>query len=245
MWLDGKRALITGGSRGLGRSLCAVFAQEGASVAFTYAADEDGAAETLSEVAAQGRPVFSARASVLDSKAMGDFVARCETEWGGLDILVNNAGVSQVLPIALLEEEDWDELLDVNLKGTYLATRLVLRGMFRRRAGRILNIGSIAGLRLLEAPVHYAASKAAIRGFTESLAKEVGRYGIMVICLAPGILDGGVGESLPPHRLKEYLQHCSLGRVGTFREVSEVAAFLVSDQNTYMNGATLAMDGGL
>lgn len=245
MWLEGKRALITGGSRGLGRSLCAVFAQEGASVAFTYAADEDGAAETLSEVATQGRPVLTARASVLDSKAMGDFVARCETEWGGLDILVNNAGVSQVLPIALLEEEDWDELLDVNLKGTYLATRLVLRGMFRRRAGRILNIGSIAGLRLLEAPVHYAASKAAIRGFTESLAKEVGRYGIMVNCLAPGILEGGVGQSLPPYRLKEYLQHCSLGRVGTFREVSEVAAFLVSDQNTYMNGATLAMDGGL
>lgn len=245
MWLDGKRALITGGSRGLGRSLCVVFAQEGASVAFTYATDEDGAAETLREAAAHGRPTMCSRASVLDVTAMGEVVGRFEAEWGGLDILVNNAGISQVLPIALLEEEDWDGLLDVNLKGTYLATRLVLRGMFRRRAGRILNIGSIAGIRLLEAPVHYAASKAAIRGFTESLAKEVGRYGITVNCLAPGILEGGVGQSLPPYRLEEYLRHCSLGRVGTFREVSEVAAFLVSDRNTYMNGATLAMDGGL
>jgi NAD(P)-dependent dehydrogenase (short-subunit alcohol dehydrogenase family) len=176
---------------------------------------------------------------------MIDFVKHCEDEWGGLDILVNNAGVSQVLPIALLEEDDWDQLLDTNLKGTYLVTRVVLRGMFRRRSGRILNIGSIAGLRPLEAPVHYAASKAAIRGFTESLAKEVGRYGITVNSLAPGILEGGVGLSLPQYRLDEYLKHCALGRVGTFEEVSVAAAFMVSDLNSYMNGATLTMDGGL
>ncbi|MDA8115799.1 MAG: 3-oxoacyl-ACP reductase FabG [Actinomycetota bacterium] len=245
MWLEGKRVLITGGSRGLGRSLCVVFAREGASVAFTYSTDQEGAGETVNQVSVHGRPVVSARASVLDRESMGQLVARCEAEWGGIDILVNNAGVSRVLPIALLEEEDWDELVDINLKGTYLTTRLVLRGMFRRRSGRILNIGSVAGIRPLEAPVHYAASKAGVKGFTEALAKEVGRYGITVNCLAPGILEGGVGLSLPQYRLDEYLKHCALGRVGTFEEVSEAAAFLVSDLNSYMNGGTLTMDGGL
>lgn len=108
-----------------------------------------------------------------------------------------------------------------------------------------LNIGSVAGLRLLEAPVHYAASKAAIKGFTESLAKEVGRYGITVNMLAPGILDGGVGCNLPSYRLADYVKHCALGRIGTLTDVSETAAFLISNQNSYMNGATLVMDGGL
>lgn len=243
--LENQRALVTGASRGLGREICLVLAREGAAVAFTYARDDDGAAETLQQLQSAGRPALACKASVLDSQAMGQLITRCETEWGGLDILVNNAGVSSMLPVALLEEADWDELMDINLKGTYLTTRQVLRGMFRRRAGRILNIGSIAGLRPLEAPVHYSASKAAIKGFTESLAKEVGRYGITVNCLAPGILEGGVGGNLPSYRLEEYLSHCALGRVGTFAEVAEMAAFMVSSRNSYMNGATLAMDGGL
>jgi NAD(P)-dependent dehydrogenase (short-subunit alcohol dehydrogenase family) len=100
-------------------------------------------------------------------------------------------------------------------------------------------------MRLIESPVHYAASKAAIKGFTESLAKEVGRYGITVNSLAPGLLEGGVGDNLPAYRLSDYLKHCALGRVGTFSEVSELAAFLVSDENSYMDGVTLVMDGGL
>jgi NAD(P)-dependent dehydrogenase (short-subunit alcohol dehydrogenase family) len=117
--------------------------------------------------------------------------------------------------------------------------------MIRRKSGRILNIGSLAGMRLIESPVHYAASKAAIKGFTEALAKEVGRYNITVNSLAPGILEGGVGSNLPSYRLENYLKHCALGRVGTFDEISRTAAFMVSDENTYMNGVTLVMDGGL
>lgn len=243
--LKGKHILVTGGSRGLGRSLCLTFAGQGASVAFNFNSDDEGAAGTIEQARACGSEIKAFKNSVLDRKTIMDMIASLEKSWGAIDILVNNAGISQVLPMALLEEEDWDGVMDVNVKGTYIVTRQVLRGMIRRKSGRILNIGSLAGMRLIESPVHYAASKAAIKGFTEALAKEVGRYGITVNCLAPGILEGGVGSNLPSYRLENYLKHCALGRVGTFDEISRTAAFMVSDENTYMNGATLVMDGGL
>ena len=243
--LKGKHILVTGGSRGLGRSLCLTFAGQGASVAFNFNADDEGATGTVERARACGSEIKAFKNSVLDRKTIMDMIASLEKSWGAIDILVNNAGISQVLPMALLEEEDWDGVMDVNVKGTYIVTRQVLRGMIRRKSGRILNIGSLAGMRLIESPVHYAASKAAIKGFTEALAKEVGRYGITVNCLAPGILEGGVGSNLPSYRLESYLKHCALGRVGTFDEISRTAAFMVSDENTYMNGVTLVMDGGL
>ncbi len=245
MLLKGKNILVTGGSRGLGRNLCVTFAREGANVAFNYTSDEKGASETQSQAGSCISQIRAIKASVLDKDAIREMVAQIEKDWGSIDILVNNAGISHMLPMALLEEEDWDAVMDINVKGTYLVTRMVLRGMIRRRSGKILNIGSIAGMRMIESPVHYAASKAAIKGFTEALAKEMGRYGITVNSIAPGILEGGVGDSLPSYRLKDYLSHCSLGRVGAFSEVSEVAAFLISGENSYMNGATLLMDGGL
>ena len=117
--------------------------------------------------------------------------------------------------------------------------------MIRRRSGKILNIGSLAGMRTIESPVHYASSKAAVKGFTESLSKEVARYGIVVNSIAPGLLEGGVSDTLPSYRLRDYLKHCSLGRVGNYSEVSEAAAYMISDENSYMNGFTLTMDGGL
>lgn len=245
MLLKNKNIIVTGGSRGLGRSLCITFAKEGANVAFNFSEDEHSATGTQQEAAAYGTKVQAFKASVLDKETLTLMINTVEESWGSIDILVNNAGISQMLPMALLEEEDWDMIMDTNVKGFYLITRLVLRGMIRRRQGTILNIGSVAGLRLLEAPVHYSASKAAIKGFTESLAKEVGRYGIRVNMLAPGILEGGVGSNLPSYRLEEYIKNCALKRIGTFDEVSEMAAFLISEQNSYMNGATLTMDGGL
>ena len=245
MLLEGKRVLVTGGSSGLGQRLVCTCAREGARVAFSYSRNGDGAKATEELARPLGQPLRSFRASVLDGEAIRAMVSALETEWGGIDVLVNNAGISRILPMALLEEEDWDELMDINVKGTYLVTRAVLKGMIRRRSGRILNIGSLAGMRIIEAPVHYATSKAAIKGFTESLAKEVGRYGISVNCLAPGLLEGGVGAQLPDYRLRDYLQHCALGRVGTFEEIAELCVFLISDRNSYMTGATLVADGGL
>src|SRR5207248_6109718 len=130
-------------------------------------------------------------------------------------------------------------------KGTFVTTRAALRGMIRRKAGAILNIGSLAGVRMMEAPVHYYTSKAAVKGMTEAVAKEVARYGIRVNCLAPGLLEDGVGRNLPEHRLTDYLKHCALGRIGRFDEVAQLAAFLVSDGNGYMSGETVVIDGGV
>lgn len=244
--LEGKRALITGGARGLGRALARVFAAEGATVAFSYTRDEDGAKATLALIRAEGADARAFKTSVLDVAATDAMVRDLDSAWGGLDVLVNNAGVTQNLPIALLEEEDWDRVMDVNVKGTFLTSRAVLRGMIRRKKGGvILNVGSLAGTRMLEAPVHYCASKAAINGLTQAMAKEVARYQVRVICLAPGLLEDGVGRNLPDHRLADYLKHCALGRVGTFEEVARFAAFLVSDVNSYMSGETVLMDGGL
>ncbi len=243
--LKGKKVIVTGGSSGLGQAMCKIFAREGAWIAFNYSSNENGADKTVEQIKKYTDKVKCFKASVLDKKLLKEIVEDLEEEWDGIDVLVNNAGISQILPIALLEEEDWDRVMDVNVKGTYLVSRTVLKGMIRRRRGKILNMGSLAGMRIIEAPVHYAASKAAIKGFTESLAKELGRYNITVNSLAPGMLEGGVGANLPSYRLKDYLKHCSLGRVGNFSEVSEMAAFLISDDNTYMNGLTIVMDGGL
>jgi NAD(P)-dependent dehydrogenase (short-subunit alcohol dehydrogenase family) len=136
-------------------------------------------------------------------------------------------------------------MMDTHVKGAFLTTKAVLRGMVKLKRGHILNIGSLAGVKMIQAPVHYCAAKAALKGFTEGLAKEIGRYGITVNCLAPGVLDEGVSENLPPAKRDQYLQHCAIGRTGKLDEVAEVAAFLVSSRNSYMNGATVVIDGGV
>ncbi len=243
--LSGKKALITGGSRSLGRAICEAFAREGAEIAFTYSSDEKGAAETRARVEAIGTKCSVFKASVTDEAATAQVVTTLESEWLAIDILVNNAGASQALPIALMDEADWDAIVDVNLKGTYLVSRRVVQGMIRRRSGTILNIGSLAGCRLLEAPIHYCAAKAGVKAFTEALSKEVARYGVRVNCLAPGLLEEGVAENLPDHKLKGFLDQVALNRRGTLAEVARFATFLVSSRNSYMNGATVVLDGGL
>jgi NAD(P)-dependent dehydrogenase (short-subunit alcohol dehydrogenase family) len=235
--LEGKRTLVTGGSRGLGRALCRVFTEEGARVAFTWTRDELAAA-SLAE--ARGF-----RVSVLDVAATAAMVSELERDWGGIDVLVNNAGLTQVMPLALIDGDDWDGVLDVNLKGAFLTSKAVLPGMVRGRGGVILNIGSLAGSRLIAAPVHYCASKGGVEAMTRAMAKELARYGIRVLCLAPGLLDDGMSKNIPPSALAEYLRHCALGRLGTVEEAARLAAFLVSDRNSYMNGETVVLDGGL
>ena len=243
--LQDKRVLVTGGARGLGRAFCHRFALEGAAVAFNYSTDDEGAKTTTELVENNSARALSFRVSVTDAAELDRMAKQIEQEWGGIDILVNNAGISQPLPVALMEEADWDSIMDINVKGQFLASRAVLKGMLKRRQGCILNIGSLAGLRLLEAPVHYSASKAAVKGFTEALSKEMARYNIRVNCLAPGLLEEGVAQNLPEHRVREYLKHVALHRKGTLEEVAKFAAFLVSDRNSYMTGATIIMDGGL
>ena len=243
--LDGRTAIVTGGSRGLGRAICVALAADGADVAFNYLRDDDAAAETARAIAATGRRAWPYKVSVLDRAGLRTMAAEVAAATGRLDILVNNAGHGQVVPIALMEEEDWDRMLDTHVKGAFLASQAVLRTMIKQRYGRILNVSSLAGVKMLEAPVHYSTAKAALKGFTESLAKEIARYGITVNCVAPGVLDTGVSDHLPPARRDEYLRHCALRRVGRLDEVADVVAFLASERNSYMNGATVILDGGV
>ncbi len=243
--LAGKIALITGGGRGLGAAMVRVFAAAGAKVAFSYARNEEAAKALVETVAAAGGQAFGYPVSVLDTPGTEGMMRDLETRFGPLDILVNNAGISQNLPLPLLEEEDFDKVLDVNVKGAYLTSRAALRGMMRRKKGVILNIGSLVSERILEAPIHYTTSKAAIDGLTKALAKEASRHGVRVLCLAPGLLEDGLGKNLPEHRLVDYLKHCALGRVGTLEEVAKLGCFMASDEASYMWGATVVADGGV
>jgi 3-oxoacyl-[acyl-carrier protein] reductase len=245
MKLEGKRCVITGGSRGLGRAMCLAFAREGAKIAFNYSTDDADAQATEALLVDVGCEPLVFKGSVADSKHVTEMVKSITTSWGGIDVLVNNAGVTQILPIALLEEADWDQVMDVNAKGAYLMSRACLKSMIRAKAGHILNIGTFASERVIEAPVHYAAAKAALRGMTDALAREVGRYNIKVNLLAPGLLDCGLAQMLPKHRIDEYLSQTALGRLGTAAEVAELALFLVSAENSFMAAGKIVADGGL
>jgi 3-oxoacyl-[acyl-carrier protein] reductase len=245
--LAGRVALVTGGSRGLGRAICVALAREGATVAFNYARSDADAEATLAELAKvnpNGKH-SSHKVSVLDKAGLVELAKMLDTAHGKIDILVNNAGFGQVVPLALMEESDWDHMIDTHVKGAFLTTQAVLRAMVRERYGRVINIGSLAGVKMMQAPVHYATAKAALKGFTESLAKEVGRYGITINCVAPGILDEGVSDHLPPARREEYLRHCSLRRIGSLDEAANVVVFVASEKNSYMNGATVVVDGAV
>lgn len=248
MLLAGKRCLVTGGSRGLGLAMCKAFARHGAKVALTYRRSDQDAADAVKAVQAQSPTAqlpLRFKGSVADAAHVQQTIAQLTAEWGGIDVLVNNAGVTQIVPIALLDEADWDEMLAVHVKGAYLFSRAVLKSMIRQKRGHILSIGSFASERMIESPVHYAAAKSALRGFTEALGREVGRYNIAVNLLSPGLLDVGLGQMLLPHRIKEYVAQCPLGRLGTAAEVAEMAAFLVSEENTFMTGSKVVLDGGL
>ncbi len=241
----GRVALVTGGSRGLGRAICLTLAKEGAFVAFNYLKHDEDAAATVAAIEAAGGRASAHKVSVLDRPGLSELAKSLDRAHGKIDILVNNAGYGQVVPLALMEESDWDNMLDTHVKGAFLATQAVLRVMVRERYGRVINVGSLAGIKMMQAPVHYATAKAALKGFTESLAKEIGRYGITVNCVAPGILDEGVSDHLPPARKDEYVRHCALRRVGRLEEAADMIAFIASERASYTNGATLVVDGAV
>jgi NAD(P)-dependent dehydrogenase (short-subunit alcohol dehydrogenase family) len=236
---------VTGGSRGLGRALCEAFAREGARVAFTFRRREADAEDTLASLASLGAEALRFQGDVAEAAHAHSVVGAVTRAWGGVDVLVNNAGVHHVVPLALLEEADWDLMLGTCLKGPYLFSRAALRGMIRARKGVILNIGVFSSERIVEAPAHYAAAKAGLRGLTDALAREVGRHGVRVNMLSPGLLDVGLGRMLMPHRVEEYRAQAALGRTGTAEEVARMAVFLVSEENTFMTGAKVTPDGGL
>lgn len=241
-------ALVTGGTRGLGLAIAAELMRRAAGrgrVAVTWLRSErdaEAAREVLAPLAAEVRVVRGDAADPAHARALVDGLVEA---WGGLDVLVNNAGVHQLLPIALVEEADWDLVVDSNLKAAYVCSRAALRPMIRSQRGVILNIGAFSSERVVDVPVHWAAAKAGLRGLTEALAREVGRYGIRVVLLAPGLLESGASRLLPKHRLEEYRAQSPAGRLQTVEELARFASFLASDDAALVTGAKVSVDGGV
>jgi len=243
--LAGRTAFVTGGTGAVGEAICRALRRDGAAVAFSYANSADKAALLESELDRPGAKVRSFRADVRDWARLQEVAREVEDAFGGADVLVNCAGVAQVMPFALIREEDWDLMMDVNVKGMFLTTRAFIKGMIRRRRGSIVNLGSLAGMRVMEVPVHYAAAKSAVVGFTVALAREIGRYGIRVNAVVPGLLEKGVGMNVPEKQKEEYRRFCCLSRTGTPEEVAELVAFLAGDRAGYINAQAIFVDGGI
>jgi 3-oxoacyl-[acyl-carrier protein] reductase len=243
--LKGKVAFVTGGSGAVGSAIVRVMAREGAAVAYSYHTGAEKAAALDAELTKAGATVRSYPLDVLDGAAAVRLAEQVEREMGPPAILVNNAGVTQVMPFALIEEADWDRLMGVNVKGMFLVTKAFVRGMVRRRGGAVVNMGSLAGQRVLDVPVHYATAKSAVVGFTLALARELGRYKVRVNAVVPGMLTEGVSVNVPEREQEEYRRFCTLSRAGTPQEVAELVAFLASDRATYVNAQAIFVDGGI
>jgi 3-oxoacyl-[acyl-carrier protein] reductase len=255
--LAGQRCLVTGGSRNLGRAICVELARAGAKVALTFHEDADGAEVTHRAIVEAARSdggaghvadsavALTLQGSVAEAAHADAAVEAVCNAWGGLDVLINNAAITQVLPFALVDEPDWDRVMAVNVKGAYLMSRAALRPMIRQKRGRISNVGAFGQGRVTPAPVHYAASKGALLGLTDALAREVARYNILVNLVDPGILEAGLGRNAPASRLADYLEQHPAGRFGTFEEVARSIAWLCSPANTFITGAQIPIDGGI
>jgi len=232
-----RNVLVTGGSGALGASIVERFAKEGDRIWFTYHRNTDRALDLAKRTGAT-----AIQADLTQRSQVEALFAQIDAP---LDVLVNNAGLTQVMPFALIEEEDWDHVLQGCLKTLFLVTREAVRGMIGARRGAIVNIGSIAGRRVLEVPVHYATAKSAISGFTLSLAKELSRYNVRVNAVIPGMLDDGVSALVPEKQKSEFMRFCLANRTGKTSEVAEAVFFLASDAASYINAQELVVDGGL
>ena len=242
--LEGKRAFITGGTRGIGAALCEVFAREGADVAFNYNSRDDLAHEVRQKIEAHGRRARSFKVSVIDRFGMKHLTRELVTEWGGIDILVNNAAINRGDNFATTTDRAWDEVIGVNVGSLFAVTKPMYKQMIRQRKGKILNITSIGAMRALPTAVHYATSKAAMIGFAKCLSREAGTFGVSVNAIAAGIFDTDLAQQLPERLLQMHDFWASSGRLGQPAELAEFAAFMVSDRNSFMNGEVVIVDGG-
>lgn len=242
--LEGKRAFITGGTRGIGAALCDIFAREGADVAFNYSSREDLAEGTVKTITAHGRRARSFKISVTDRLGLKKLTRELVEQWGGIDILVNNAAINRGDNFATTTDRAWDEVIDTNVNSLFAVTKPIYRQMIRQRKGAILNITSIGAIRSLPTSVHYATSKAAVIGFTKCLSREAATFGIAVNAIAAGIFDTDLAQALPDRLLQMHEFWVSSGRLGRPEELAEYAAFMVSDRNSFMNGEVVIVDGG-
>ena len=239
--LTGKVALVTGGTRGIGRAIAQTLRGAGARVAIT-GRDAERARAAAAEL---GDGVAGFGCELADPAQIEAAVAAAEAALGPIDILVNNAGLTRDQIVLRMSESDWDTVLDANLKGAFLAIRAVLKGMMKRKAGRIINVTSVVGLTGNKGQANYAASKAGLIGLTKSVAKEYASRNILVNCVAPGFVETDMTGGLPVEARASLLQQIALGRLGRPEDVAGAVLFLASDMAAYITGQVLVVDGGM
>ncbi|MEO9386589.1 3-oxoacyl-ACP reductase FabG [Chromobacterium phragmitis] len=242
MSLQGKVALVTGASRGIGAAIADALAAEGAIVIGT-ATSESGAAaihERLSAKGGAGRVL-----NVTEEGAVEALIESVEKEFGAVAVLVNNAGITRDGLLMRMKDEDWDAIMDTNLKSVFKASKAVMRGMMKARSGRIINIASVVGAMGNAGQANYAAAKAGIIGFTKSMAREVGSRNITVNCVAPGFIDTDMTRALPEAQREALVGQISLGRLGDAKDIADAVVFLASDRAAYITGQTLHVNGGM
>ncbi|WP_301666985.1 3-oxoacyl-ACP reductase FabG [Neisseria basseii] len=240
--LSGKIALVTGASRGIGAAIADTLAAAGAKVIGT-ATSESGAAaisERLAQWGGEGRTLDSAEPETIEN-----LIADIEKAFGKLDILVNNAGITRDNLLMRMKEEEWDDIMQVNLKSVFRASKAVLRGMMKQRSGRIINITSVVGVMGNAGQTNYAAAKAGLIGFAKSMAREVGSRGITVNCVAPGFIDTDMTRALSEETRQTFTAQTALGRFGDAQDIADAVLFLASDQAKYITGQTLHVNGGM
>lgn len=245
MRLEGKAALVTGASRGIGREIAFELAREGASVAVNYAGSEAKALELVDEIKAMGRDAFAIQADVSNSDSVTDMVKETVERFGKLDILVNNAGITKDNLLMRMKESEWDDVININLKGVFLSTKAVTRQMMKQRSGRIINISSIVGVSGNAGQANYVAAKSGVIGLTKTAAKELSSRGITVNAIAPGFITTDMTDKLNEEVKAEMLKQIPLARFGEPKDIARTVVFLASEDSGYMTGQTLHVDGGM
>jgi len=245
MKLAGKIALVTGASRGIGREIALELAREGANVAINYAGSEAKALEVAEEIKAMGREAITIQADVSNSESVESMVKQTIESFGRLDILVNNAGITKDNLMMRMKEADWDDVININLKGVFLCTKAVTRQMMKQRSGRIINISSIVGVSGNAGQANYVAAKSGVIGLTKTTAKELATRGITVNAIAPGFITTDMTDKLNDETKSEMLKQIPLARLGEPIDIAKTALFLASEDSRYMTGQTLHIDGGM
>ncbi|WP_019819301.1 3-oxoacyl-[acyl-carrier-protein] reductase [Saccharomonospora saliphila] len=242
---DNRVALVTGGSRGIGRACVLRLASDGYDVAFAYRSNEEAANEVTTLASEHGGTVRAFRAEMADADEVRGMVQRVTDELGAVDVLVTSAGITRDNPLVMMNDEDWHAVLDVNLDGVYHTCRAVIFEMMKRGRGSIVNLSSVAGVHGNATQTNYSAAKAGIIGFSKALAKESGRYGIRVNVVAPGFVDTDMTAGLSEQVRQKSLASVPLRRFGTADEVADLVSFVSSDRAAYVTGSVLHVDGGI